>query len=330
MTDKKDATAREPEVVAPATSLARLSIDDPQALIRQAIESNASVETLERLFNLAKEIDAERARRAWYAAIAAFAGDCPRITKGREASIATRSGGSYSYTYAALQDLADAITRPLSKHGLSYRFVTRYEPGAALANCLVSHELGHTEESGFVSMPVLKVPDSGAGANPMQLTGIAMTYAKRYALLAVLGLAPADEDDPDGAAAAATTPKVPRPQRSSASRPAPAQAPSSSSSSSPDGPASPPPAAGSAESQEQSGQVYTGKVLRSKIAKTGHGKDGDWTLYVIDAEQGVNFVTFDKGVADFATAAIGKYPVRIEWVTSSRGSMLVERIDKAS
>ena len=79
-----------------------------------------------------------------------------------------------------------------------------------MASCRVSHELGHFEESGDVAMPV--DDSSGMGANPAQRVGIAQTYAKRYALLAILGISP--EDDPD-ARGAGNGGGIQQPQRQS-------------------------------------------------------------------------------------------------------------------
>ena len=38
------------------------------------------------------------------------------------------------------------------------------------------------------------------GANPAQRVGIAATYAKRYSLLGIIGMAPEDDDDAEGGA----------------------------------------------------------------------------------------------------------------------------------
>jgi hypothetical protein len=62
-----------------------------------------------------------------------------------------------------------------------------------VAECRVSHRDGHIETSGEIAMPI--EPGDGRGASPPQRVGIALTYAKRYALLGILGLAPEDDDD---------------------------------------------------------------------------------------------------------------------------------------
>ena len=183
--------AREPQ---PSTALVRISLD-PQALIHAAIEKGSGIETLERLVALAKDVRAEQAREAWHAAMSEFQRRCPKIRRSATAKIASRrTGAAFSYSYAPLSEIVTTIAPVLGAVGLSVSFRVRYEPERVIASCRVSHELGHHEESGDVAMPV--VGDDGAGASPPQRVGIASTYAKRYALLAILGLAPQDDAPP--------------------------------------------------------------------------------------------------------------------------------------
>ena len=126
------------------------------------------------------------------AAIVAAAAELEDVKREGSASIPTKSGGSYSYKYATLPGILQAVRPILQKHGL-----------AVLQN---AHE-GH---NGSVDISTMLVHSSGEylvlEALPMPLgntaqeTGSAITYGRRYQLLAALGLA-ADDDD-DGATAA--------------------------------------------------------------------------------------------------------------------------------
>jgi hypothetical protein len=168
---------------------------DPQALLSMAIEKGAGIETLERLVNLTKEIRAWTAREAWYQAMAEFQKRCPIIKKSKSAKIATRTGGSYSYSYAPLDEILSTIQELMGELGLSVSWRTRVEGHAVVANCWIAHQLGHHEESGDIVMPF----QNDGRMNPAQVVGSASTYAKRYALLAILGMAPEDDDDAHGA-----------------------------------------------------------------------------------------------------------------------------------
>lgn len=171
------------------TSLALLN---PQDLIAKAIETGAGIETMERLVALAKEVREVQAKEAWYEAMAEFQRACPPIKKTKRATITGRA--NYSYTYAPLDEILSTIQPVMGPLGLSVSWRNRVEGDKIIANCRISHTLGHHEESGEIPMPVA-IGDDGRGANPMQRIGIATTYAKRYSLLSIIGMAP--EDDPD-------------------------------------------------------------------------------------------------------------------------------------
>ena len=177
------------------TALARL---DPQALIEKALESNAGIETMERLVALAKDVRAIQAKEAWYDAMAEFKATCPPIYKSKTAKMPR-----YSYKFAPLEEVCPIIDPVLSKCGLSYRWTTpKIQADKVTVACIVSHHLGHSESSGELEMPVMSATQradaSGeGGANAMQRVGIALTYAERYSLFAVLGLR-AENEDHDG------------------------------------------------------------------------------------------------------------------------------------
>lgn len=114
--------------------------------------------------------------------------DLTVITAGQQATIDTKGGGSYSYKYADLADLIK-LTRPvLAKHGIvALTPVHANMTGDGLA---VSVRLIHSsgEEMHFGQFPF---PEGSTA----QATGSAVTYHRRYALLAALGMAADDDDD---------------------------------------------------------------------------------------------------------------------------------------
>jgi ERF superfamily protein len=183
---------------------------DPQALIEKAMEGNQGIEVLERLFQLAKEVRAEQAREAWNASMAEFQKNAPKILKTEKADM----GGKFTYKYAPLEAIMNAILPLMGPLGLSVSWRNRIEPGKVISNCRISHDLGHFEESGDVPMPVM---EDRMGANGAQRVGIALTYSKRYSLLSIAGLAP--EDDPDAQGDDAPPEPRPMPRRASESKP---------------------------------------------------------------------------------------------------------------
>lgn len=168
---------------------------EPVSLLQLAVEKGVAVEILERLMDLQERVDARNARAAFFDALSAFQEETTEIPKSREAKIATRGGGEYSYTYAPLEAITRAIRPALRRHGLSYSWTT--EPGAGILNvvCVLRHVDGHEERSGF------PVPTATTAAmSEAQKNGAALTYGKRQSLTSVLGLTTADDDN-DGSGA---------------------------------------------------------------------------------------------------------------------------------
>jgi hypothetical protein len=108
------------------------------------------------------------------------------IDKGKTAKIPTKSGGEYSYSYADIADVVKVTRTLLAEHGiLALTPVHAHDDGLA-----VSVELIHKSGESKV-FPPLSFPH-GADA---QATGSAITYHRRYALVAALGIAADDDDD---------------------------------------------------------------------------------------------------------------------------------------
>lgn len=266
---------------------------DPQALIKEAVAASAPIDTIERLMDLAKDLRAQQAREAWYGAMAMFQRTCPPITKTREARIATKHGPGYRYTYAPLGEIMTTILPVMGPLGLSVSYRTRHEGDRVIASCVISHEFGHSEASGDIGMPITH-GDPDKGANPMQRVGIASTYAKRYALLAIIGLAP--EDDPDGQGGKAEA-GVSRPQRASAKQEPPQ------------------------DGGEQPQHFWRGQVLKV-TAKDGVTNGRKWTRHSIVGDDETTFTTFNKEHAEFAATA-GSSIVTIEYDQSKHGNDLI-------
>lgn len=159
------------------------SIDD---LISQAVANKTPVETMERLFNLRKEVKAEVAKEAFVKAVADFQDECPVIEKKKKV---TGKEGKLRYMFAPLDSIVEQIKKPLKNAGLSYRWETGNEEKAVNAICIVTHALGHSEQSSF-SVPI----DPEGYMSAPQRYAAALTFAKRYSLCNVLGISTADED----------------------------------------------------------------------------------------------------------------------------------------
>lgn len=97
----------------------------------------------------------------------------------------TADAGSYRYAYANLAAATTAARSVLGKHGLAVNQDAVTEEGHVAIYTTIWHRSGHRESFGPLRMP--------PGRGPQE-TGSAITYARRYHLMAVLGLATEDDD----------------------------------------------------------------------------------------------------------------------------------------
>ena len=109
----------------------------------------------------------------------------------------TANTGTYSYKYADLASILDLVRPILAEHGLAITQDVRMEDGRLLIHSRLIHSSGECLDFG---------PLAGSVGTSWQQTGGGITYARRYALQAILGIA-ADEDDD---AASAPPPAAPK------------------------------------------------------------------------------------------------------------------------
>jgi len=118
-------------------------------------------------------------------ALHALQQNLPTVAKGN-----TADTGKYKYKYADLNDVQAAIFPLLGQYGLTWTTApTLTDRGFAL-HYELRHDYSDEAIKGDYHLP----------AGTPQEIGSAITYARRYALCAVTGLAPGGDDD-DGAAA---------------------------------------------------------------------------------------------------------------------------------
>jgi ERF superfamily len=153
-------------------------------------------------------------------ALAALQGQLPRVAKAHEAKVETRTGGNYKYAYADLTDVSAVLLPLLAKLGLSFTACPTLRDDSG--EFVLTYHLWHV--SGGDIMGWYPLPDP-ARVGPQDL-GKAITYARRYALCAITGLAPGgDDDDAAGQQEAKARPRnVPDKQLASEGRMTRAQA----------------------------------------------------------------------------------------------------------
>jgi hypothetical protein len=159
-----------------------LRSDNPNDLLKFAIERGADVGSIERLVALRDKFVAEQAQAEFNNALAAFQAECPNILR-------SRAGHENRYNYAPLEAIVEQVRPIMAKHGFSHSEDANVSEGWVEAVVTLTHRAGHSIQKRF------KVPtQTNAGMSPQQKYGAAMTYATRYAFCAALGIRTADKD----------------------------------------------------------------------------------------------------------------------------------------
>ncbi|GAA2092495.1 ERF family protein [Actinomadura alba] len=119
------------------------------------------------------------------AALAKVQARLPKLERDRTVTVETKKGEPYSYSYATLAHLSEAVLPLLAENGLSFTSM----PGAGSdGKMCVRYSLRHESGEALTG----EFPISAEGG--IQVLGGRITYARRYCLAAVVGIA-ADEDD---------------------------------------------------------------------------------------------------------------------------------------
>lgn len=162
----------------------------PADLIRYAMESNADLDKLEKLFDLQSRWEEREAKKAFVAAMAEFKRLDLSISKDHHVEFRTDKGIT-AYDHATIGNVVSVIVPALAEHGFSHRWIIeRGEAGLIRVRCVITHRLGHSEET------VLEAGlDQTGGKNNIQAMISTKTYLERHSLLAATGLATREEPD---------------------------------------------------------------------------------------------------------------------------------------
>lgn len=157
-------------------------------LIARGIQQGMSVETMEKLMAMRKELKAEHAKEEFDKAMAAFQAECPVIKKAKKVKFDTSSGG-VNYAYAPLDSIVSQVAKLIAKNGFSYSFKIEESPKGIKAICVIKHVAGHIDSSEFTAdMTGTKAMSSA------QVTSSKATYAKRNAFCNAFGITTGDDD----------------------------------------------------------------------------------------------------------------------------------------
>lgn len=135
---------------------------------------------------------AEHDYGAFAAALAAAQRAFPAIPRDREVKVQTKSGASYAFRYAPLDTILAAVRTPLADNG--FAIVQLLDDDMLVTSLL--------HESGAIMSGRTPLPQQTEG---IQAFGSAITYLRRYAIQALLGIAAEEDDDGNRAAGNSAT-----------------------------------------------------------------------------------------------------------------------------
>lgn len=146
------------------------------------------------------------------AAFSQAQGKIEQAPRTHTATVATRSGGSYSYSYTDLATVLAMCRSALAESGLAIVQSAKFEQNQVTVTTRLLHSSGQWLESDPLSLPVVSEREDGK-ITP-QAIGSSTTYAKRYSLCSLLGIASEADDDGNAGSGtdAATAPKEPLPE----------------------------------------------------------------------------------------------------------------------
>lgn len=148
------------------------------------------------------------------AALAVAQGAFPSIERNREVEVKMKSGGKYSFCYATLDNIIGSVRKPLADNGLSYVQGINGSENGTVVETMLMHKSGQWIKT------VIPVHANATQDNKSQALGSGITYAKRYALTALLGIVAEDDDDGNASDGnEAQTRKMDRPSNRSADDP---------------------------------------------------------------------------------------------------------------
>lgn len=160
----------------------------PSSMIQYAMSKGSSISELKELYALQQQFEADQAKKAYTVAMAAFKREPMEILKRKLVAF-----GETKYFHAELSDVTAVVVPAMALHGLMHQWNVRQDNGGVTVDCIITHELGHSEK---VTMSA--APDASGKKNAIQQIASAVQYLQRYTLLAATGMSTTSMHDDDG------------------------------------------------------------------------------------------------------------------------------------
>lgn len=158
---------------------------------RCALNPQVDVEKMQKLLDMQERILNRNAKQAFSADFVRMKPDLPKIVK-------TKNNHQTKSKYATLDDINTQVDPILERHGFGTSFKVSQTDTHITATATLWHEQGHTEDA-TVALPLDKAGIQGSvNKTDVHAIGSSITYAKRYALCALLNISTGDDTDGNG------------------------------------------------------------------------------------------------------------------------------------
>ena len=118
-------------------------------------------------------------------------------------ALKSSSNPHFRSRYADLSACVEAVIDALNNNGIAMMQRVSPSDNGVIVETMLIHESGETISNGQLHVPATKQDAQGYGS--------ALTYARRYSLMAALGIAPEDDDGNAASKRAPAAPAVPTP-----------------------------------------------------------------------------------------------------------------------
>lgn len=155
-------------------------------VIIERIREGASLEETKEYYRFLREIQADEAKVAYAADFVAMQGELPEIPRLGKIDI----GRGKPQQFARWEDIAEKIKPVLHKFGFGIQFEIKDNENSVTATAILLHRGGH-----FTTNPKTLPLDKSGSKNIVQAYGSTQSYAQRYAVNGLLGIASRGEDN---------------------------------------------------------------------------------------------------------------------------------------
>ena len=174
------------------------------SIIKLASNPNVDIGKLKELLEMQRGWEIHEDKKAMRHGMAEFKKNPPAIIKSRLATVQTKAGGTFTYSFADLENITTEAQKGLAAYGITHGYAIVETPNLITVTCILKY--GAYEEPG---VPLSAGPDTSGTKNDIQAKASTVSYLEKYTFLAAVGMA-AGMPDTDGHAPPKAQPPAPQ------------------------------------------------------------------------------------------------------------------------